>query len=255
MRKSIFVVLFLLASALTVSAQPAKPALVTPRQMDAVLVNSNPVFTWQPVSGAKRYVLKLYREQTLIVQRTVWLKACASGTCTVTLPALTTRGEYRWNVTAFDATGSAVSGMRTFGVYPQAAITMLRLVNMERCARGISPLALHPRLTKAAQRHSNDMAARNFVSHTGSDGTSPGLRMSQAGYNWQAWAENIAAGNSTAAATFNQWMASSGHRANLLSATYREMGLAFARNNASQYGMYWTQTLGKRNSTVLGVCP
>ena len=56
--------------------------------------------------------------------------------------------------------------------------------------------------------------------------------------------ENLAAGASTAAATFTQWRNSPGHNANMLSANYVVMGIGRAYGATSQYGWYWTNTFG-----------
>ncbi len=59
------------------------------------------------------------------------------------------------------------------------------------------PLAFDPRLIQAATAHSQDMNARAYFGHTGSDGSSPQSRMSAAGYPWRGWAESLAAGYSS----------------------------------------------------------
>jgi uncharacterized protein YkwD len=58
-----------------------------------------------------------------------------------------------------------------------------------------------------------------------------------------AYAENIAMGQSTAAAAMDSWMHSSGHRANILNANLTEIGTALARDSASR--PYWVQVFGK----------
>jgi len=129
----------------------------------------------------------------------------------------------------------------------------LRIVNAKR-AQGAScgthgnfapaaALAWNTALANAAYGHSRDMADHNFFSHTGSNGSSFDARISAAGYDWHAVAENIAAGPSSVQAVVDGWMASDGHCANLMSASYRDMGLACARNPASSYGIYWTLDL------------
>ena len=68
------------------------------------------------------------------------------------------------------------------------------LTNQQRANYGLPPLAANAALAAAATAHSNDMANKNFFSHTGSDGSNPGQRISRAGYNWYTYGENIAAG-------------------------------------------------------------
>ena len=107
------------------------------------------------------------------------------------------------------------------------------------------PLRRNTKLDSTAQAHSVDMATKNYFSHTGLDGRSPFQRMTDAGYKWTAAAENIAAGNSTAAATVSQWIKSSGHCANLMSATYIHTGIGYGYSATSTYKHYWTQNFGR----------
>ncbi len=117
---------------------------------------------------------------------------------------------------------------------------VLDIVNSERGRAGLSPLRLHSQLTAAAQAHSNDMARHNFMSHTGSDGSSPFDRIKRHGYNFRQAAENVASGYSSPQDVMRGWMNSNGHRANILNPNYRDIGIGYARANQP----YWTQTFG-----------
>ncbi|QNT92090.1 Cysteine-rich secretory protein family protein [Streptomyces griseofuscus] len=116
---------------------------------------------------------------------------------------------------------------------------IVQLVNAERAKAGCQPLTLNAKLTKAAQEHSADMAAHQNMSHTGSDGSDPGTRITQAGYTWSAYGENVAYGYSTAAEVMAGWMSSPGHRANILNCGYQEIGVGLAQPDS-----YWTQDFG-----------
>ncbi|MYX95093.1 CAP domain-containing protein [Streptomyces sp. SID486] len=116
---------------------------------------------------------------------------------------------------------------------------ILRLVNAQRGQAGCQPLTLNSTLTKAAQAHSADMAAHKNMSHTGSDGSSPGDRITRAGYTWSTYGENVAYGYSTAQQVMDGWMSSPGHRANILNCGFKEIGVGLA-----QPGSYWTQDFG-----------
>ncbi|MFB0614679.1 CAP domain-containing protein [Streptomyces sp. AGS-58] len=113
---------------------------------------------------------------------------------------------------------------------------IVRLVNAERAKVGCQALTLDSALTKAAQTHSADMAAHQNMSHTGSDGSSPGDRITAAGYAWSGYGENVAYGYGTAEQVMAGWMASPGHRANILDCSFQEIGVGLA-----QPGSYWTQ--------------
>jgi uncharacterized protein YkwD len=74
--------------------------------------------------------------------------------------------------------------------HPPAAVDEKReerviiLINDYRAGNGCEPLRYSSELTGAARRHSVDMATHDFFDHNGSDGTDPGQRITQAGYNW-----------------------------------------------------------------------
>jgi uncharacterized protein YkwD len=117
---------------------------------------------------------------------------------------------------------------------------IVTLVNRERAAAGVAPVALHPALNSAAQAHSNEQAARNLMTHYSANGSNGGQRMAAAGYAWRAWAENIAAGQADAATAMNAWMTSTeGHRENILNPRYTDMGVGLAYSAGGV--PYWTQ--------------
>ena len=129
---------------------------------------------------------------------------------------------------------------------------MLAKINAYRKANGKSALTLSRTLGAAAEHHSRDMAAKNYFSHTLSDGTSWSKNITNHGYPTNTYrAENIAAGHAKATDTFNQWKNSSGHRANMLNGTYKAIGIGRAYGSASTYKWYWTTTFGSAvDSTV-----
>ncbi|MBL1084010.1 CAP domain-containing protein [Streptomyces actinomycinicus] len=116
---------------------------------------------------------------------------------------------------------------------------IVQLVNAERAKAQCRPLTVNPELTKAAQAHSADMSAHRNMSHTGSDGSSPGDRITGAGYTWSSYGENVAYGYTTAEQVMDAWMSSPGHRANILNCGFKEIGVGLA-----QPGSYWTQDFG-----------
>ncbi|QES51764.1 hypothetical protein DEJ50_31840 [Streptomyces venezuelae] len=113
------------------------------------------------------------------------------------------------------------------------------LVNKERAKAGCSPLTANDKLTTAAQNHSKDMAAHSNMSHTGSDGSDPGQRITRAGYTWRTYGENVAYGYSTPEQVMTGWMNSPGHKANILNCSFKEIGVGLAQPNS-----YWTQVFG-----------
>jgi uncharacterized protein YkwD len=132
---------------------------------------------------------------------------------------------------------------------------MLTRVNNERqqartCGSSLyaatSPLAWHCSLEAAAQIHSTDMADNNFFSHTGSDGSNAGQRISATGYSWRAWGENIAAGYATVESVVTGWLDSPGHCGNIMNPIVTEMGAASTSNSSADFQIYWTQVFADR---------
>ncbi|MFR9788180.1 CAP domain-containing protein [Streptomyces sp. MB22_4] len=177
-------------------------------------------------------------------------KAHAAGaprTAPATPQAATTPSSARPTAAARPGTTAAPAPAPTASSTPTTAATaasgvtaqIVQLVNAERAKAGCRPLTLDAKLTAAAQEHSADMAAHQNMSHTGSDGSDPGTRITRAGYTWSAYGENVAYGYSTAAEVMAGWMSSPGHRANILDCGFQEIGVGLA-----QPGSYWTQDFG-----------
>ncbi|KAB2591156.1 sigma-70 family RNA polymerase sigma factor [Streptomyces arboris] len=118
---------------------------------------------------------------------------------------------------------------------------VLQIVNTERAKEGCGPVTSNDLLATAAQRHSADMASRDYFSHTSPDGTDPGDRITAAGYRWSTYGENIAKGQRTPADVMRSWMDSPGHRANILNCSFKEMGIGKVDSGG---GPVWTQKFG-----------
>jgi uncharacterized protein YkwD len=129
-------------------------------------------------------------------------------------------------------------------VRQQEAEQVLYLVNGLREENGLLPLARNAALDAAAQRESLDQATHPLFDDLGSDGSTPGQRAVEAGYNWAALGENIAAGRQSALETVGQCLQRPEQRANLLDPDYQEMGIALVYNTHSPYGCYWTLVFG-----------
>lgn len=127
---------------------------------------------------------------------------------------------------------------------------IVSLTNAERAKWGLAPLTIEVQLNQAAQKHSADMAYGDQFSHTGVDGSTPWTRIEASGYQYQAAAENIAAGYSTPATVVASWMNSPGHRANILNPNVRNIGVGhvFLANDTGNvnFNHYWTQVFGTR---------
>ncbi|MEV7403508.1 sigma-70 family RNA polymerase sigma factor [Streptomyces sp. NPDC091267] len=123
------------------------------------------------------------------------------------------------------------------------AAQVVALVNKEREAAGCGPLKEDAQLTDAAQRHSDDMSARDFFEHTNPDGADPGRRVTDAGYRWSTYGENIARGQQTPESVMESWMNSPGHRANILNCAFKDIGIGIHKGPG---GPWWTQDFGAK---------
>ncbi|MBW3625327.1 MAG: hypothetical protein KY468_18175 [Armatimonadetes bacterium] len=103
------------------------------------------------------------------------------------------------------------------------------LINKDRAAFGLEPVALDDRLTAAAQSHIDDMIGRNYFSHAGWDGSTPTLRAQRAGVRSDTMVgENIGQGMGIEDLQA-QLMASAAHRSNLLNPNWKRVGLGVGR--------------------------
>jgi len=123
---------------------------------------------------------------------------------------------------------------------------VLELTNLERQKVGADPLVLSPELNSAAQSYSEVLATTGCFEHTCGPVPDMADRIVQSGFEgWTALAENIAFGYPTPEAVVAGWMGSPGHRDNLLSPSYREIGIGVA-SDGSRNGTFWTQDFGTR---------
>lgn len=112
-------------------------------------------------------------------------------------------------------------------------------VNAERAKNGRGAVALSPKLTRAAAAHAGDMAKNGYFSHTGANGSSIGDRVRRQQYGFCFVAENIAKGQGTLDEVLRGWMASPGHRRNMLHKSAAEFGLVRGPENL------WVMVLGR----------
>ncbi|MGC5021074.1 CAP domain-containing protein [Micromonospora sp. DT47] len=131
-------------------------------------------------------------------------------------------------------TGTTLSGGA--GVSSQAK-QVVDLVNAERAKAGCNALKIDDKLMLAAQRHSQDQADHQDMTHTGSDGSDAGERLDRVGYSWRTYGENVAWNQKTPAAVMDAWMNSPDHRDNILNCAFTQIGVGVATSN----GPYWTQ--------------
>lgn len=112
-------------------------------------------------------------------------------------------------------------------------------VNAIRAEHGRAALNPNKKLTRAAEVHAKDMIRKGFFSHTGSDGSTIGTRVSAQNYGFCVIAENIAKGHLGVEEVLTSWMGSKGHRQNILNAEVTEFALVRGQ------GDIWVMVLGR----------
>jgi uncharacterized protein YkwD len=114
--------------------------------------------------------------------------------------------------------------------------SIVQLTNAERSKAGIARFRVSTQLTQAAQIQADQMARLGRLEHelSGAKYPAPADRLAAVGYRWQTYGENIAMGQSSAAAVLDSWMHSSGHRANILNSRYQEIGVGYARDSVGR---------------------
>ena len=104
---------------------------------------------------------------------------------------------------------------------------MLNSVNSERAKQNLDPLCYNAKVIAAAVTHNEDMVKNDFLSHTGSDSSQVGDRLTNENYPWNSVAENIANGQYSVEQVMTSWMNSSGHKANILRDSVVHFGAAW----------------------------
>lgn len=116
-------------------------------------------------------------------------------------------------------------------------LKVVELVNKERKRAGLNPVTLNTDATTAAQVRAEESSVS--FSHTRPDGTSFATALKDAGVSYRSCGENIAWGQKTPEQVMEGWMNSAGHRANILNASYTEIGVGFYQNASGVN--YWSQ--------------
>lgn len=116
---------------------------------------------------------------------------------------------------------------------------VLTLVNQERYKAGLKPLQMDWELQRVARMKSQDMAQKNYFSHTSPTYGSPFDMMKSFGIKYRSAGENIASGQRTPQDVMDSWMNSSGHRANILKPDFTHIGVGYY--HGGKYGHMWTQ--------------
>lgn len=131
---------------------------------------------------------------------------------------------------------------------------LLAHTNSNRTANGLPAFTSNAKLNSAAQSKANHMIANDYWAHVAPDGTTPWFFFDQAGYAYLVAGENLAYGFDTSLGTVNGWMASPGHRDNILLPAYEEVGFGIA-NGASYQGNENTVVVAMYGDPVVSTNP
>ena len=116
------------------------------------------------------------------------------------------------------------------------ATEVAALVNAERAKVGLPALTVNSTLNKLAEMKSQDMHDNNYFDHISPTYGSPFDMVENSGVSFTSVGENIAMGQKTPEEVMNSWMNSEGHKANILSSKYKQIGIGYVAD-----GNYWTQ--------------
>ena len=116
-------------------------------------------------------------------------------------------------------------------------------LNKIRVQHGLQPVTISARLTASAAQHSKEMGTDGYFEHNSQDGTAFWKRINrwygQTGYGYWSVGENLlwSSPEVDPAGAMQLWMKSPEHRANILSARWREIGVS-AQHFTAAPGMY-----------------
>ncbi|HEY4591424.1 MAG TPA: CAP domain-containing protein [Thermoanaerobaculia bacterium] len=149
-----------------------------------------------------------------------------------------------WHEGDFFAAATAGLGDRT-----RIEAEMLARINDVRRRAGVPPLALNPLLDRIAQEHADDMLLRSYFGHRTPEGLGPSDRAREDGY-LPGIGENLVEQRYSVQEAMDAWLASPGHRRNLLDPGVRELGLGLAVGGGYDaapggYRVVWVQSFGR----------
>ena len=193
---------------------------------------------------------------TLIVSAAALIAVLAIGTSAASKTHTVVKGDSLWKIAVRYQVGiSELKGANTHIknydlIYPGDVINIpaldssvtdyesevIRLVNIERRKNGLRELKEDWQLSRVARYKSEDMKNNKYFSHTSPTYGSPFQMMKSFGITYKTAGENIARGYATPKAVVDGWMNSSGHRANILNASFTHIGVGYVAD-----GKYWTQ--------------
>jgi uncharacterized protein YkwD len=153
--------------------------------------------------------------------------------------------------TVAPAAASTLGALGAQGIVPARLLMqgsletrVLALTNRHRRAKGCVPLRSRYSLRRSSRAHSVTMARHNEMSHQLPGEPWFSTRITRAGYrSWRVVAENVARGFDSPEEVVQAWMASPGHRRNILNCRLRDLGVGVVLSGGQ---LWWTQNFGRR---------
>jgi uncharacterized protein YkwD len=139
---------------------------------------------------------------------------------------------------------SAINAVRASPQYCGAYTNSAGVAIAAQTYPAAGSLNWNSQLESAATVHSTDMAANNYFAHPDANGARVGARTSAAGYVYQSVGENIAGGQTSVSQVVSDWVVSASHCANIMTASFVDIGASCKYNPSSTYQYYWTLVMG-----------
>lgn len=148
-------------------------------------------------------------------------------------------GQDRAPAGSFDRTPPGSLSGRDYSMTKLNVSEAVAAINKYRKEKGLNPVSIDAKLTRAASVHAKDLARWDRISHYGSDGSNPWDRVKRAGYNAKVAAENVGTGQTTFAEVLKGWQESPGHNRNLLMSDVVHVGLALEHVPKAEFKTFW----------------
>jgi uncharacterized protein YkwD len=127
-----------------------------------------------------------------------------------------------------DILGALATGDNPCWTYKSSEKGFARKINAARGNAGALKLKLDPELSKAARKHTSEMWRADKLHHT------PSGKLRHRVTNWTMLGENVGVGG-TVRSLHAAFMASQGHKDNILYPTYRHVGIGVAKRNGRMW--------------------
>jgi len=128
---------------------------------------------------------------------------------------------------------------------------LIQDTNVNRLADNLPGLKINPLLTQAAQLKAEDMASKNYFSHTSPDGLTPWYWFQKVGYNYSFAGENLAINFSDSQDAVNAWMNSPSHKANILNSNFTDIGIGISQGTyQNKQTIFIVQMFGRPSAEI-----